>query len=74
MLYEGEGTSSWTRNKVSKNGSVPLQEPRNNESTMWQESMMRGQTNHANGTLPAMPSDAQKYYILDRDNVNAMNA
>ena len=62
VMLEGDGTSSWTKKTVARNGGgIPC----NNQAGSWQTNTL---TAHTNGTLPA---NTQKYFILDRDELNA---
>ena len=70
LVFDGDGTSSWTRTKVQRSDqSQPM--AINNDSSAWLQSMPKGQVHQVNGTLPA---NTQKYYILDRDDMNTLRA
>ena len=65
VLFEGEGTSSWTRKPGNKQG--PNSNGGNQPNT-WQNTLHNTMSIQANG---AVPNNTQTYYILDRDNVHA---
>ena len=65
VIFEGDGTSSWSKRTVNRNGTLPNA---NNQANIWQQTIPNDVINQANGTLLA---NTQKYYILDRDELNA---